>query len=162
MPRPFEIIRRTELDAAEAWDRLTTWERHGNVVPLTTVHREPGTGPGVGEHFVARTALGRVGFDDPMEVVAWEPPREPVASGEAVVGASADPDRSGFCRIEKRGRVLTGWTEITVQPAFDGSVVMWRELAVVPRLGRVGNAAGHTVGRLMFGRVLSRLLADAR
>jgi hypothetical protein len=149
MARPFQVVRRSALDPTSAWRQVTTWERHGDAVPFTSVRRQPGSGPGLGERFVARTTLGPVGFDDLMEVVAWEPPRE---------GAPTAETGRGFCRVEKRGRTLTGWTEITVQPDANGSVVTWREHAEVPRLGRLGNAPAGLVGRLLFGRLLKRLL----
>ena len=59
---PIEIVREVPLSQQEAFSRLTDWQRHGDVVPLTSV-RLTDTG------FVARTGLGPVGFDDPMEVV---------------------------------------------------------------------------------------------
>ena len=60
---PIEITHEVALRPAEAFARITDWERHGDVVPFTTM-RLTDTG------FVARTAMGRFGFDDPMEVVA--------------------------------------------------------------------------------------------
>ena len=71
--------------------------------------------------FIARTGVGRVGFDDPMEIVEWQPP-----------GA----DGRGRCRLEKRGPVMLGWAELTVEPHGSGSRVTWREA------GRAGPAAG--------------------
>ncbi len=69
------------MEPAEVFARLTDWERHGEAVPLTRIRRtESG--------FVARTGVGPLGFDDVMDVVAWDPPRS--------------------CRIEKRGRVVKG------------------------------------------------------
>jgi hypothetical protein len=127
---PIEIAREVPLSQREAFSRLTDWMRHGDVVPLTTV-RLTDTG------FVTRTALGPVGFDDPMDIVAWDPPR--------------------FCRLEKRGRVIRGWAEISVWPTDSGSTIMWREVAhtvVVPRfMARVERAAG----RALFGRLLDGL-----
>ena len=42
----------------------------------------------VGATFVARTALGPLHFDDPMEVTQWRPPTD---------------DEPGVCTIAKRG-----------------------------------------------------------
>ena len=127
---PFEIAREVPLSQREAFSRLTDWMRHGDIVPLTTI-RLTDTG------FVARTALGRVGFDDPMDVVQWDPPR--------------------FCRLEKRGKVIRGWAEISVWPTPSGSKIVWREVAHaagVPRaLARVERAAG----RVVFRRLLDGL-----
>src|SRR6478609_8798982 len=63
----FDVVRHTELDAQEAWRRVTDWERHGQLVPLTTmrVDADPATDEVT---LVARTAVGPVGFDDVMAV----------------------------------------------------------------------------------------------
>lgn len=123
----------------EAWARLVDWPRHAEHVPLTSIAVQPGE-PGVGAAFVARTALGRFGFDDPMEVVAWDPPR--------------------FCRVEKRGRVLLGWAELTVAPAPAGARVTWREQAVPAHLPRFARPLADAAGRRLFTRVVRGLLAD--
>src|SRR3712207_7122146 len=64
----------TTLFRSEAWRRLTAWPRHGEAVPLTrvTVTTPPPTGEGT--MVVARTGLGTLSFDDPMEVTVWRPP----------------------------------------------------------------------------------------
>nr|WP_237528174.1 MULTISPECIES: SRPBCC family protein [unclassified Streptomyces] len=134
------------MPAAEAWRRLTAWERHGDVVPLTriTVGTPPPTH--VGTVFVARSALGPVGFDDVMEVVEWCPPD----------GASP-----GRCRLEKRGSFVTGWAEIEVYPATSGpgSTVVWREDLRVRGLPSLCDGVLSSVARRMFGRAADRLLA---
>lgn len=127
----FEVVREVGLSAEEAFARVTDWARHGEHVPLTEVTPFPGG-------FVARTGIGPLAFDDPMEVTVWDPPRH--------------------CRIEKRGRVVTGWAEIDVEPLDIGCRVVWREVAhttgVPAAFGRVEAAAGQA----LFSRVLDRLL----
>ena len=136
--RPFAVARDTDLAPEQAWARLTDWPAHARWVPLTAIEVRTPPPTGVGTVFVARTALGRLGFDDPMEVVAWDPPR--------------------FCRIEKRGSALVGWAELTVEPRGTGSRVTWREVAQPARLpGFLGGPAAAS-GRLLFGRVLRGLL----
>ena len=130
--KPFEIAREVPLSQDEAFSRLTDWMRHADVVPLTTV-RLTDTG------FVARTALGRVGFDDPMDVVEWDPPR--------------------FCRLEKRGRVIRGWAEISVWPTASGSKICWREVAHAIGVPRFLATAERAVGTRVFSRVIDGLLA---
>jgi hypothetical protein len=127
---PIEITRYVPLSQREAFSRLTNWMRHGEVVPLTSV-RLTDTG------FVARTSLGPVGFDDPMEIVAWDPPR--------------------FCRLEKRGRVIRGWAEISVWPTASGSKVMWREMAHATGVPRILSGVERAAGRTLFGRLLDGL-----
>ncbi|MBT2677198.1 SRPBCC family protein, partial [Streptomyces sp. ISL-14] len=87
----FLLERTVPLSLDEAWRRLTEWPRHGEVVPLTrvTVTTPPPTH--VGSRFVARSGVGPLSFDDPMEVTVWEPPGE---------------ETPGLCRLEKRGRVV--------------------------------------------------------
>lgn len=119
------------LRPEDAFARLTDWERHGEAVPLTTISPTP-------SGFVARTAVGRLGFDDPMDVVTWEPPR--------------------LCRIEKRGRVVTGWAELSVTPTATGSRVVWREEAHWIGVPRFAARVEEAAGRALFGRVVDHLL----
>lgn len=141
----FTVERRTELPPGEAWRRLTTWQDHSATVPLTriTVRTPPPTG--VGTVFVARTGPGRASFADPMRVTVWEPP---AADGGA-----------GRCRLEKTGRVVTGWAEIHVHPAGAGSSVRWVEDLRLPWLPRVLDGLTRRAGRRVFGRVVDTLLA---
>ncbi len=128
--KPFEIAREVPFSQQEAFSRLTDWRRHGDILPLTTV-RLTETG------FVARSGIGRLAFDDPMDVVEWDPPR--------------------FCRLEKRGRVIRGWAEISVRPMASGSKIMWREVAHVTGVPRVLACLEKATGTALFGRVLDGL-----
>ncbi|WP_353945460.1 SRPBCC family protein [Streptomyces sp. HUAS MG91] len=140
MTARIRIVRDTPLSADEAWLRLTDWERHGDVVPLTrvTVTTPPPTAAGT--VFTARTGTARrFGFDDPMEVVAWQPPHR--------------------CRLEKRGRVVTGWAEFEVRPlGGGGSRVEWREELAVRGLPGAADPVLRIAGRWMFGRAVDGLL----
>ncbi|MFF8640902.1 SRPBCC family protein [Streptomyces sp. NPDC015345] len=138
----FRFTRETALPPAEAWRRLTTWERHGEAVPLTrvTVRTPPPTR--VGTVFVARTALGPIGFDDTMEVVDWRPPE------------GATPGR---CRLEKRGEAVMGWAEIEVGPGPVGSRIVWHEELRLRPLPSLFDGALSAVARPVFARVVTRL-----
>ena len=127
-----EITREVRLAPQESWRRLTDWEQHGRFVPLTRITR---TGGG----FVARTGLGPVGFDDPMDVVEW---REP-----------------SFCRLEKRGRLVTGWAELVVEPLGTGSRVTWREDIGVRGVPRALDGLTRAAGLRLFTHVVDGLLA---
>ena len=128
--KPFEIAREVPFSQQEAFSRLTDWQRHGDVLSLTTVRlTESG--------FVARTGFGRFGFDDPMDVVEWDPPR--------------------FCRLEKRGRVIRGWAEIAVWPTSSGSKVVWREVAHVTGVPRMFARLEKATGTALFRRLLNGL-----
>jgi hypothetical protein len=138
----FELVRRTSLPVEETWSRLTDWERHGGLIPLTTVTV---TGPAnhVGAVFVARTSIGQLGFDDPMEITVWRPPEQ---SGH------------GECSMVKRGSVVRGGAELTVSRVPGGSEVRWREEATLSFGGRLLDAVNKHAGKLVFGRLIDRLL----
>lgn len=127
---PFEIVREVPLTQDETFARLTDWQRHADVLPFTDV-RVTKTG------IVVRTAVGKVGFDDPMDIVQWDPPR--------------------FCRLEKRGRVLRGWADICVWPTDTGSKVVWREVAHVAGVPRVFAGVERATGSVLFRRLLNGL-----
>lgn len=128
----FEIVREVDQTPEESWRRITDWEQHGRHVPVTRIIRTD-------QGFVARTGVGRLAFDDPMEIVVW---REPV-----------------FCRLEKRGRVVTGWAEVHVEPRPVGSRVTWREDLHVRGLPRALDGVTRAVSTRVFSRVVDRLLA---
>ncbi|MFJ6699042.1 SRPBCC family protein [Streptomyces sp. NPDC091272] len=141
----FRIAARTPLAPAEAWRRLTAWERHAAQVPFTriTVTTPPPTGQGT--RFVARTRLGRLGFDDPMEVTAWQAPYH--------------------CRLEKSGRVVLGWAEIDVREDPDGgggARVAWTEDLRLRGLPRICDPVLGAAGRLVFGRAMRALLREPK
>lgn len=150
----FTLERRSSLPADRTWRRLTDWPRHADVVPLTrvTVRTPPPTGEGT--VFVARSGIGPLAFDDPMEVAVWQPPE----------GAAA-----GVCRLVKHGSFVTGWAEIEVRPyggdGGDGggagaSRVLWREDLRVRWLPGVFDRPLGWLARRMFGRAVDGLLKD--
>ena len=128
----FEIVREVRLPPEESWQRLTDWEQHARHVPLTRIIRTD-------DGFIARTGIWRLAFDDPMEIVEW---REPA-----------------FCRLEKRGRVVTGWAEVSVEPQPAGSRVTWREDLHVRGLPRALDTLTRAVSTRVFSRVIDGLLA---
>ena len=109
---------------------LTDWTRHGDVVPLTRV-RLTDTG------FVARTALGPLGFDDVMDVEAWDPPRS--------------------FRIVKRGRLVQGWADVEVAPRGPGSLVTWTEAVHVWGVPSIAAGVEAFFVRLLVRRLLGGL-----
>lgn len=109
--------------AEQVWAVLVDWPRHGAWVPLTTVRTLTPSGLGLGARFVGRTAaprpLAALGFDDVMEVVAWQPP---------------EGGATGRCEVVKLGCVVRGGAEFEVEPLDAGrSRVHWVEDVVVPR-----------------------------
>ena len=148
----FGIALESPLPAPAAWDRVLDLRAHSRVAPLTriTVGAVPAGNLRPGHRFIARTALGRVGFDDVMTVAEVSPP------------AAGMPGRA---RIVKSGRVIRGEVVITVTPkdrlAPDGgSTVRWdQDFALGPLSGPLGRLAA-SVARLAYRSALHRLLAD--
>lgn len=138
----------TSVDVAvpveRLWERMTDWPSHGRWIPLTTVTVI--SGAGLGQRFVGRTGVGPLGFDDPMEVVAWRPPEGGVP---------------GFCRVHKYGRLVLGdaWFEVAELASGTGSRVTWtEEVELAPlkalRLSRPAAPLVRVGGRLAFARSL--------
>jgi hypothetical protein len=140
----FSLERTVPLAPAEAWHRLTRWERHGDTVPLTRVTAEPPGPTRRGTLVVARTGAGPLAFADPMEVTVWQPPRE---------------ETPGRCRLVKRGRVVRGWAEIEVGAEPGGRTrVGWREELDVRFLPPLLDGLLARAGRHVFGRTVDHLL----
>jgi hypothetical protein len=140
----FEVSARTSLSPEETWRRLVDWPKHADSVPLTSIWVLTPTPSGVGTVIVARTSVGPIGFDDPMEVTEWAPPTV---------------DEAGFCRLEKRGAVVTGWAELTVTPGpGGGSTAIWREDIHMWKLPSLLDRPTAMSSKLLFGRVLRHLL----
>lgn len=120
------------------WGVVTDFAGHADGVPFTSATET--SAPGEGRRFTVRTALGPVGFDDPMVIAVWEPPRR--------------------VRVEKTGRVLAGWADITLAAVGSGTRVTWQE-EVVPAnalAARLTAPLFDVAGRLVFGRALRRML----
>ncbi|WP_017241283.1 SRPBCC family protein [Streptomyces sp. SS] len=142
----FRIERTVPLAPEEVWRRLTDWPAHGRQVPLTRT-RVLTPGPnGLGTRFAARTGVGRLSFDDPMEVVRWEPPA---------------PGAPGACRLAKSGRVVLGWALVEVAEAPAGCRVVWTEELAVRGVPRFFDPVLGRAGRVLFGRALDALLRTA-
>jgi hypothetical protein len=142
------LERTVPLSLDEAWRRLTQWPRHGEVVPLTRVTLVTSPPTREGTVFVARTGIGPLSFDDPMEITLWHPP-------------TAD-DGPGLCRLEKRGRVIRGWAEIEVRPGPGGRTrVLWREDLRVRLLPAFADPVVRGAAGYVFGRAVNRLLRGA-
>jgi len=138
------LERTAPLPLDEAWRRLTEWPRHGDVVPLTRVRVVTPPPTREGTVIVARSGLGPLAFDDRMEVTVWRPPTD---------------GTPGRCRLEKRGRVVTGWAELEVRPGPGGrSRVVWREELGVRLLPGLFDPLLVRAARYVFGRAANRLL----
>ncbi|RKE17136.1 Immediate-early protein 2 [Streptomyces sp. TLI_171] len=132
----FRIVQATALDVDETWRRVTDWPRHGAGVPFTRVESD-------GRTVRARTGVGRIGFDDVMDLARWEPPQD---------------GRPGICRLAKRGPVVHGWAEIEVRRYRGGAVVRWREDLRFDLLPALFDRPTAWCGRIVFRRALRALL----
>ncbi|MEY9877639.1 hypothetical protein ABH931_007163 [Streptacidiphilus sp. MAP12-33] len=141
----FLVTRTTTLTPAACWARLTDWPRHGEGVPFTLVGAVRGAGRAVGDVVLARTAIGPLAFDDPMEIVAFRAP---------------EPGRGALCRLEKRGRIVRGWAELRVDTGEDGSTrAVWVEEIRVKGVPAALDPLTARVARAVFGRALDHLLS---
>ncbi|WP_313404045.1 SRPBCC family protein [Aeromicrobium sp.] len=119
----------TPLSPSAAFDTVTDWRRHR--VPFTRIVVTP-------NGFTARTGFGPLGFDDPMEVTLWDPPRRVV--------------------LRKLGRVVRGDATITVTQTPSGSAVTWDEDVSVIGVPRVFDPVLRRALGAMISLVLRRLL----
>jgi uncharacterized protein YndB with AHSA1/START domain len=129
------------------WERLTDWPQHGRWIPLTTVRVTSARPDGVGATFLARTGIGPIGFDDPMEIVEWTAPAD---------------GRPGFCKVRKHGRVILGWASCEVASRPGGSTVSWTEdVEVAPvRFTRPIDRLIGAGGKIGFTRALRAMAKE--
>ncbi|MGW4032371.1 SRPBCC family protein [Streptomyces sp. NPDC004838] len=159
----FRLTRAVTLPADEVWRQVTDWHAHAAQVPFTSLASLTPGPAREGTVFVVRSAVGRLGFDDPMEIVRWEPPDgdrsgKDRPGGDRPGGDRRGAENEGRCRLEKRGRVVLGWAEIEVVPQEGGSLVVWTEELRFRGLPRLLDQVTAKVGQLVFGRALDGLL----
>jgi hypothetical protein len=102
----------------------------------------------VGTRFFGRTALGPVGFDDPMVVEVLRAPSLGVP---------------GFARIRKEGSVVRGWIDLVVAdepagPSEPRSRVTWSQVISVRWVPRWLDPLVAIVARAAYGLALRRLV----
>ncbi|MFM6851598.1 MAG: SRPBCC family protein [Terrabacter sp.] len=141
----FSVVVETGLPADEAWRRLLDLRAHTRAIPLTTLRGEVLTADGLqaGSRFVARTAIGPLGFDDRMVV-------DQIA---APVDGSA-----GSARIRKEGNVVRGQIDVAVLPTPAGSRVQWEQAIRVRPVPALLDPVVALVARLAYGTTIRRLL----
>ncbi|GAA2159804.1 carbon monoxide dehydrogenase subunit G [Humibacillus xanthopallidus] len=141
----FDVHLETDLPPAEAWRRVLDLRAHSEVIPLTTVTGDQFEAASLvpGSRFVARTALGPLGFDDIMVVDSIEQP----AQGS---GAQA--------RIHKEGKLIRGTIDFRVTPTTSGSTVDWVQQISVRGVPRVADPVVARVARTAYGKALVELL----
>ncbi|EWT01352.1 hypothetical protein N865_08500 [Intrasporangium oryzae NRRL B-24470] len=134
------------LPADQAWARILDLRAHSAVIPLTTLTGDILYAAGLvpGSRFVARTALGPIGFDDSMVV-------DEVTQPTAGHGA--------WARIRKEGKAIRGLIELTITPQGTGSRVEWSQDISVRGIPRVFDPVVARVARAAYGTTLRKLLA---
>lgn len=136
-------------DAATTWNTVTAWERHGEWVPLTRVTVAPNTAQGVGQQFTAVTGLGRLSFDDVMQVVEWRPPSR---------------DQEGTCGVVKLGTAVRGTAGFTVRPigATNCELMWFEDIQIGPRaLSGLFALLVRSFGRLGLARTVRAMARSA-
>jgi carbon monoxide dehydrogenase subunit G len=131
-------------EAEQVWRFVTDWSRQGEWIPATRVRTLSGEGDALGDRVVARTALGPVGFDDPMEIVRCEQPH--------------------LCEVRHLGRVVRGSGTFAVEPAGTArSRFVWTEQLTVPggRIGELGFRLLRPLTELLLRLALRRLARAA-
>ena len=141
----FVLHRSSSLAARAAFERLVDWDAHSAAIPLTRLRYEGA--PRVGQRFVARTGVGRFGFDDVMVVDVLEPP-----------GGDLPGDVPGRVTITKHGRVVGGTVGWKVAPTATGSEVTWTQHLVIPWLPLWMDGLVGAVGSRAYGMGLRRLV----
>lgn len=128
-----ELALSMDVDAPPetVFDAFTDWAGQQEWMTGTQVRVTAGDGRSAGSRIVARTGLGPLGFDDPMEITAWEPCRR--------------------VQVRHLGRVVRGDGVFEVEALPNGhSRFNWVEWLEVP-LGTVG-LVGFTFARPVLAR----------
>ncbi len=153
---PFVVSRRHPAGPRAGVGRVVDWPRHGAHVPLTTVTAGGPARSGSGTVVTARTGVGRFGFDDPMEIVEWDPPRGGGPGScrlrEARVGGPRlGGDHRGAAPVRVAGDVVRGGRA--------GRAATVRVRARRPSVGRVvfGAGAAPPARRTLISRMSARV-----
>lgn len=142
------VIRATSpLPASQCFARLVDWDAHSAAIPLTRLNHEGA--PRVGQRFVARTGVGRLGFDDEMVLELLRPP-----------AGDLPGDLPGVVEVSKQGRIVGGRVRWTVTPTAAGSGVEWSQVLLIPWLPRAMDPLVGWLGRLAYTAGLKAILRN--
>ncbi len=137
----------TSASVADTWALVTDWPAQSRWIAFTkvTIDREAN---GVGTRFTGRTQVGPIWFDDPMEVMIWEPPTE---------------GKRGYCKVRKFGPWLLGTAEIVVEPAGnepDRTTVTWKEAVTLRGVPAIFNPLVRAMGGILFRMTMRRAITE--
>lgn len=137
----FTVELQADCAPDEALRRLLDLRAHNRHIPFTRVTPSVAADElAPGSRFVGRTAVGPLGFDDPMRIEALS--LEPAAAS-----------------IVKLGRAIRGVVRVTATPSVTGSVVRWEQSVHLPWLPEFLQPTAARVLRAGYRRVLGRLVA---
>ncbi|HTP15415.1 MAG TPA: SRPBCC family protein [Streptosporangiaceae bacterium] len=107
---PLEVTARVlvKADAERVWQLAMNWSRQRQWMWGTQVSG----GASVGAEVVARTGIGRLGFEDTMVITEWDPPRR--------------------CVVRHTGKVVRGHGIFEVVPHGPVSEFRWTEQLDLP------------------------------
>jgi hypothetical protein len=151
IPVRFALDVNIAAPAPKVFQALVDWKGHESWIPLTKVRIGVGSAevarePHVGQHFMARTGIGRLAFDDNMAVVQLDP-------------------ESRKCEVIKTGPLLTGRAGFEVREGGAISVLSWYEEVSAPLpsfLSPILSPLLTLLGRIGFQLSLRRLGALLR
>jgi len=141
----FVIRASSPLPASVCFEKLVDWDAHSAAIPLTRLQHDGDVR--LGQRFVARTGVGPLGFDDPMQVELLRRP----------TGDNADA-LPGVVEVAKQGRVIGGRVRWTVTPTPTGTEVEWAQQLTIGWLPRWLDPVVGVFGRIGYGLGLRRLL----
>jgi hypothetical protein len=141
---------RFQHNAGKVWNALTDWESHSRWIPLTKIIiLDEGENKlrGLGTIFIGRTGIGKLSFDDKMQVNRFLSP-------------SGNEHGVGKVSLNKLNKHIHGFAGFQVHP-LDGNTceVLWVENITIPVFGRsiFLNRAAEIVGEFMFRQSLKKL-----
>ncbi len=138
----FELARTVTAPPPAVWRVVTDFGGFGRWIPLTRIVTDAGA-PGPGWSFTGLTGVGPLRMPDPMTITHWEPGQR--------------------YRVAKTGPVVAGWADVALRPGDSGTRLVWREeITLRPTvLGRPLSVLSDPFNRLVFGRALDRMAAEA-
>jgi hypothetical protein len=141
---------RFQHSAEKVWDALTDWESHSRWIPLTKIiilDEGANSDRGLGTVFVGRTGIGKISFDDKMQVNRFLRP-------------SDNNHGVGKVSLNKLNEHINGFAGFQVYPIDENNCeVLWVENITIPALGKITilNRGAEVVGEFMFRRSLKKL-----
>jgi hypothetical protein len=106
-----------EVDATveQTWDAAVDWQAQSQWTCLSSVRATSGGGRGLNATIEAKTGLGPLSLNDPMEIAEWDPPHRLVLRH---VGPFVRGDATWEVTGLPGGRSRFEWSEVLESPGF--------------------------------------------